>query len=325
MDKFSLLNSKNDNSDIIVSRKFTSSLLSEGITLGSIILLWWCDKKSYNTPAPKYFLERYSINTINEFERLINKGFLGWSTPKDHISTLGKDELKYILKNKSLSTTGQKKILVERIQKNISDETLSQYILKKTYKVTESGTKLLKKYSNIIWGHKNQSNDGLIDAFTFKDKLTNSPTEYALEILQDAFSDDIKSGDLMYAALRLRNISIYLDGDLDSLLDSFCFQISGIIYTKDYLCWNEEEYPYISKDIKNEIIRNTLSELDVENRFKQSWERCYKLFPMSIVNNESDALDLLFLSINDDKKSFTLLMHKLYKKSLDEFKYNSEY
>lgn len=309
-------------SEIEVARSYNKHLLSEGISLGSVVLLWWCDGKSIEAYIPRYFLYDYSINANIEFIKLFDKGFLRWSTPKEHLESLKVIELKNILEKYGLPVSGRKKIeLIDRIKANLTDEDLATNINGKVYKVTELGNSILRKYSNIIWGHKNNSKDGSVNAFTFENKLTGTPESYAIEILENAFILDIKNRDFGMSTIRLKNISNYRGGDIDALMQSFCIEISGLNNSGRYL-WVPEYYPHLGKSLKAEIVRNDLNDIEIEDRLKTAWEICYKLFPMSIVNTKQDALDLLFLALNEDKEKFDLLIKKLYKKAPDKYKLN---
>lgn len=309
-------------SEIEVARSYNKHLLDEGISLGSVVLLWWCDGKSIETYIPRYFLYDYSINANVEFIKLFDKGFLRWSTPKEHLESLKVIELKSILEKYDLPVSGRKKMeLINRIKANLTDDDLATIIVGKAYKVTELGNSILNKYSNIIWGHKNNSKDGSVNAFTFEKKLTGTPESYAIEILEDTFISDIKNQDFGMSTIRLKNISNYKGGDIDALMQSFCIEISGLNNSGRYL-WATEYYPYLGKSLKAEIVRNDLNEIEIENKFKEAWEVCYKLFPMSIVNNNQEALELLFLALNEDKDGFNFLIKKLYKKAPDKYKLN---
>lgn len=307
-------------SQVEIARSYDKHLLEDGISLGSIILLWWSDGKSKDAYIPQYFLYDYFINANNESQKLFSKGLLRWSNPEEHLEKLKVVELKNILEKNGLSVTGRKKIeLIERIKANLSNDVLSNFIVDKVYKVTSSGKILLDKYSNIIWGHKNNSKDGIINAFTFEKNLTISPTDYAIEILEHHFIKDLKNQDFGLATNCLRNISQYKNGDLETLLQIFCFEISGLQNSFRYLSWYGY-YPHLGKSIKAEITQSNINELEIEKIFKQVWNKCYQLFPVSIVNKESDALNLLFLALNENKEEFDNTVKKLYKQVPDKFK-----
>ncbi|WP_195935759.1 SAP domain-containing protein [Lactococcus lactis] len=305
------------------TRTYDKHMLEEGIPLGSLVLLWWSEGKKVDSTVPQYFLYDYSINSKKEVEKLFSKGYLRWSTPKEHLKSLKVPELKNILADNDLPVSGRKKIeLIERIKTNITDETLSKYITaKSSYKVTEPGEILLKKYSNIIWGHKNNSQDGTINAFTFEKRLIETPNEYAVKLLENSFVKNIKNLDFGLASICLDNISKYKGGDLDALMQRFCFEISGLSNVEYYLSWYGY-FPYLGKSIKSEIAKNDLNEIEIENQFKLAWKKCYALFPSSIVNKESDALDLLFFALNDNKEDFDSLMNELYNKVPSKYKLN---
>ncbi len=307
-------------SNIEIARNYDKHLLAEGLSLGCIVLLWWSDGKSQDAYIPQYFLYDYYINANNEFKKLFDKELLRWSTPKEHLDKLKVVELKEILEKNGLPISGRKKAeLIERIKTNLTDDVLYQYVSKKVYKVTDSGKVLLDKYANIIWGHKNKSKDGTINAFTFEKVLDVSPSEYSISILEGAFVKDIKNHDFGLACNHLNSISKYKNGDLDTLLQAFCIEISGLQNFDNYVAWYGY-YPYLAKLIKVEITKNDLNEIQIEKRLKQAWEKCYRLFPISIVNKDSDALDLLFLALDENKDQFDLLMNKLYKKVPSKFK-----
>lgn len=152
---------KNDNEQIILAKldaqdkqylaeidngQYEKHILDEGIPVGDIKLLSWIDKKPIDADFPVYFIYGFQINPRNETKVLKKRGFIRFATPSESLQGLLVAELKEILRKNNLPVSGKKEILLKRIQDNLTDEILSNYVNKKYYCVTESGLELLKKY-----------------------------------------------------------------------------------------------------------------------------------------------------------------------------------
>lgn len=301
-------------------RTYDRHMLSEGIPLGDILLLYKSDGKPENDYVPSYLLYDYNINATDEYDNLLGKGYLRWGTPKENLDILKVTDLKNILKFHQLPMTGRKQDLINRICDNLSEDEVSTFATDRCYKITESGSALLDKYKNVIWGHRNSSQDGIVNAFSFENRLSEDPVQVAVELLENSIPAEIQKGHFDIASSRYEQMSNYKDGDVLPLMQSFCLQISGLGNYSGELLECPEYWRGISTPMKSSIALDRLTDTDIENAFREAWRKTYPLFPISVVNNEQDALNLLFFALNNKKKDFDALMKALYKKVPKEYR-----
>ena len=99
---------------------------------------------------PAFWIFQIGIGSPNFLlQSLTKRGYLTLGTCKDSLALLRNSELKEILKHLGLPVSGKKEVLISRIQKNINEEGLNQYIPFRKYKLTELGKSVLEKYPSI--------------------------------------------------------------------------------------------------------------------------------------------------------------------------------
>lgn len=316
------LNIPSEDELIEEARQYRYHILEENLPVGDIILLNWCNNSSHSN-FPRYFLFDYGINADSEVKKLLSLNYLRYATPFEILEKKTMVELKSILSIKDLKSSRAKAETIEKIKENFSEDELTPYTVNnKIYKVTDSGKVLLEKYKNIIWGHENNSKDGLVNAFTFEENLTTDPVELAVHILENDCTKNIMNGDFGLAYSNLRQISDYKKGDFNSLLSSFCIEISGL-QNGEIVSWYDEFPEYLGKSLRALIAQNELSDLEIENRANNIWQNLSPLFPVSIVNDSKTAITLLFYLINDKRTAYKTTMKELYKKVPESYKYDS--
>lgn len=299
-------------------------ILDEGITIPQLILLWWSDGRLVNSFS-SFFQYDYHIEGSKEIKKLFELGYIREATPTESINKLKVPELKQILRDNSLPVSGNKPFLIERILENIQEDIFETYQKEKFYKVTESGKYLLEKYQNIIWGHENKIY-GIIDAFTFEKHLTVDPSEYSITILETTFLNSVREKDYYKINNLLLEISNLKNGDIDALLQRFCFEISGVSGSGEYLYIDWEnlnsQFLYLTEYIKIEINKHDISDFELVRKITKAWDICSKWLPVSLVTNSTQATDLLFYCLNGDKENFYDLIIKLYNNVPQKYKYD---
>lgn len=137
--------------------------LEEGLLPGEIILLDWSNHKSEHANIPAYFEYDYGLNADIDRHKLIRLGYLTDASPSESLESLRMPELKDILWSNGQKVSGRKVDLIHRITEQIDENLYSSAIPIKSLVCTPTGDKLLKKYSHLVWAHKHNSKDGIIN------------------------------------------------------------------------------------------------------------------------------------------------------------------
>lgn len=137
--------------------------LEEDLLPGEIILLEWSNHKSEHASIPAYFEYDYGLNAAIDRQKLIRLGYLTVASPSESLESLRVPELKDILRSNSQKLSGKKLELIQRITENIDENLYSSAIPIRSLVCTQAGDKLLKKYSHLVWAHKHNSKDGIIN------------------------------------------------------------------------------------------------------------------------------------------------------------------
>ena len=117
-------------------------------------LKFW-NKKRTDFEVPPYYSENtFGKNVIPALQRLLDAGYLELGDMEQRISLKTIPELKAILADRELKTSGKKKELVHRLLDNIGEEVLEELFPVNVYKITEKGWVALEPYSII------EDNDG---------------------------------------------------------------------------------------------------------------------------------------------------------------------
>lgn len=147
----------------VESKKLNDSCIRSrnGLTVGEILLLEYCKKGNYPNPQGGYqgfWWFDYGIKDAGAvLKTLENRGFIRYASPIERIETLKVAQLKEILKELDLQTTGKKSDLIERIKNSDNLSVLDGYFKDKKYTLTELGENELKENEYIPYmnSHKN--------------------------------------------------------------------------------------------------------------------------------------------------------------------------
>lgn len=137
--------------------------LEEGILPGDIILLMWSDKKASQMTPPLYFKYDYGIDAISHRQQLISAGYLKYADSYELVEALSVSQLKEILRKNNLPVSGRKKELINRIKEKAPDESYAENFSETFLVASSQGQQLLQKYENLVWAHKHNSKDGIVN------------------------------------------------------------------------------------------------------------------------------------------------------------------
>ena len=139
-------------------RKKTSYPSKRGLYVAEILLLEYCSYGKYPKPSSGYpglWWFEYGIRDVGyALESLENRGFLQWAPLEHSISSLKVDELKQILEQSGLPTTGKKADLVQRISLEIPREKIDLPPSAFKYELTDLGKDELQKNGYVPYMHK---------------------------------------------------------------------------------------------------------------------------------------------------------------------------
>ncbi|MGX7395649.1 SAP domain-containing protein [Carnobacterium mobile] len=147
--------------DPILTKKTTI-----GLTPGEIILLDWCNGTLEHKLFPQYFKYNYDVDGRKSVKKLINQEFLEYGSYNNQLESLKVKELKEILANNNLTSTGKKADLIEKI----IESAIKVNDLPNTYSLTFKGRETVRDYEHIILAHKDKYFD-VSNAIFYKNKL----------------------------------------------------------------------------------------------------------------------------------------------------------
>ena len=139
-------------------RKRSSYPSARGLYVAEIMLLEYCNHGKYPKPNggyPGFWWFKYGIRDVGHaLESLKNRGFIQWAAKAGSISGLKVEELRQILIDSNLPTTGKKSDLIARIQTEVPDDriVIPNYVPK--YELTELGRIELEENGYIPYMHK---------------------------------------------------------------------------------------------------------------------------------------------------------------------------
>ena len=109
---------------------------------------------------PQFWRYEYAVDDPAALlKSLYKKGFIREATAKESLSQLKVSELKSILSELGLKTTGKKDELLKRIKESASEEDLSSRILDRRYALTEAGEKELQVNQYVPYMHSHKYYD----------------------------------------------------------------------------------------------------------------------------------------------------------------------
>lgn len=139
-------------------RKGTCIPSRNGLYVAEILLLEYCSKGSYPNPKngyPGFWWFKYGIRDVGGMLRsLEERGYIQFKSAKDSVSKLTIAQLKEILIQHNLLTSGKKSDLVERVVSSVSEENLLGQGIEPKYELTDYGKQELEENEYVPYMHK---------------------------------------------------------------------------------------------------------------------------------------------------------------------------
>ncbi|WHH58274.1 SAP domain-containing protein [Petroclostridium sp. X23] len=261
---------------------FNNNLQPNTSSLSPVEVLFLNYINGRNTQNPNiagYWTYEYNLNYKKVIDKLINNGYIKESDYKFNISKLKIDELKKMLINRSLKTTGKKAELIKRILDNYSEEECKKLFNQSFFQLTEKAVELLSHNKHILYIHSKKSYFAItVDAADKVKKLNPHYTEYdvALHILREDLGKHYKNKDwglyrnVIYAISLVYGDLEEYELQLNSLFEICYRDLSGLsnsnhIDSKDLVC--------LAPGIINSIIRIqeklSLSDQELKTKYLQ--------------------------------------------------------
>lgn len=152
-------------------------------------LQFW-NKKRTDFQIPQYYQDTaFGRNVGPALQRLLDGGFLTLGTPEQRVSLKTVPELKAILADKELKTTGKKAELVHRVLDNFDPDELDDIFPVNVYQITDKGWDALEPYSII-----EESKQHLLDLpyYRLMNEKQKHPDEEDKVIIVRMLSEDIQ-------------------------------------------------------------------------------------------------------------------------------------
>lgn len=141
-------------------RKLRSYPSARGLYVAEILLLEYCTYGNYPNPSSGYpglWWFAYGIRDVGKALRsLEERGFVQWAPKAKCLEHLKVADLKQILQNAGLPTTGKKTELIDRITSEISDDKLDLPNYAPKYELTELGRQELEDNGYVPYMHKHK-------------------------------------------------------------------------------------------------------------------------------------------------------------------------
>ena len=141
-------------------RKKTTFPSSNGLYIGEIMLLEYCNKGTYPKPKngyPGFWWFKYGIRDIGHaLESLEKRGFIRWGNKFELLTGLKIKDLKSIASSFNIKVNQSKENLINEIKNNIIEKDLPDEFFSNKYVLTELGQKELKENEYVVYMHKNK-------------------------------------------------------------------------------------------------------------------------------------------------------------------------
>ncbi|WP_251855383.1 SAP domain-containing protein [Enterococcus italicus] len=288
----------------------------DGLLIGEIILLDWCNHQLKSIAPPGYFAFTYGINYNNSIEKLFSKKLIRIGSPSESLSTLKAPELKEILRAHDLKISGKKIDLISRIQSNIEEDDYSDSI-KESFVITNLGKSILDKYELLVWAHKNGSKDYVVTPASVLPYISSRKNfeKIALKISSDEFIKNIRLNNfpmaqvnLMYQSQLYKKMNDYPTALTNTLL-GLLFEFIGSNNT------NGHDHVYFFKNsifvnnYKSELVdfqkRLNLTNDAILSEMSTVYDAYEKNLPaIKLFENKQEVLDALNVILNGTTENF---------------------
>ncbi len=153
-----------------------------------ILMLYYAPKYCYNeNKFPQFWYYKYAVDNPQKLLiSLMERGFIRVVNANESIDILKIDELKKILSDEGLKTTGKKADLVKTVKEEISEEKLLKIVSKRKYVLTELGESEIKDNEYVIYLHNYKYDN--ISIWEINERLQGHPKQLWRDIIWGALN-----------------------------------------------------------------------------------------------------------------------------------------
>ncbi|MFB9974579.1 SAP domain-containing protein [Allobacillus sp. SKP2-8] len=300
--------------------------LDIGLLPGQIVLLDWIDGKSNDSSFPGYFEYQYGIEPARTVNTLLSSGYLRESTPIESVSSLRVPEIKEILKSKDLKVSGKKADLISRIEENFDSEEVKPFLKTSSFKITDFGNDVLKRYYYIVPAHKYSSQDGTYNVATVLQYMNSigsdekpSNDEIAWSLYTKAYAKYKKEGS--YGLMRNTIFSMAEQLQKENKSEEaitfyfrvFILDLSGSS-NSEYLAWPEllTIAPGLISRVQTILEKNNINAIDIY--FDEAWNMSNKDVPFHYFDKNT-VYEFLLEALENDNGDLSSINSSIFHKA----------
>lgn len=165
--------------------------LSDDLSYLDVKALRFWNKKRTDFVVPSHYSESaFGRNVEPALQRLLSCGYLALGDMRQRISLKTVNELKAILSEHELKTSGNKPELIQRILDNFDDDSLEMLFPVNTYRITEEGQRAIEPYSIL---EDNDTHSLGLSYYRLMQAKKNYPTDDNNTILTRLLSEDVQN------------------------------------------------------------------------------------------------------------------------------------
>lgn len=202
--------------------------------LDASALRFW-NKKTTDFQIPSYYSETaFGRNVEPARERLLADGYLSLGSMEQRIALKTVPELKAILADKELKTSGKKQELVYRILENFDSDVLEALFPINVYCITEKGLSVLEPYSIV---EESKSHSLGLSYYRLIQAKEANPSKSDHELLTQLLSEDIQqcyqNQDRSGYQAKITTAARFMQEIGEVQLSFECYSLSFFMWTRD--------------------------------------------------------------------------------------------
>lgn len=202
--------------------------------LDASALRFW-NKKTTDFQIPSYYSETaFGRNVEPARERLLEDGYLSLGSMEQRIALKTVPELKAILADKELKTSGKKQELVYRIIENFDPDVLEALFPINVYCITEKGLSALEPYSIV---EESKSHSLGLSYYRLIQAKEANPSKSNHELLTQLLSEDIQqcyqNQDRSGYQAKITTTARFMQEIGEVQLSFECYSLSFFMWTRD--------------------------------------------------------------------------------------------
>lgn len=252
-------------------------------------LKFWAGKKT-DFVIPAYYKDTaFGRNVGPALERLLSEGYLDFGSTEKRIALKTVPEIKAILADYELKTTGKKAELVQRVINNLSLDEIEEAFPVQTYELTAKGENALRPYSVL----NENRNYGLgLSSYRLLSERGKSPDENDYSLIQRLLKEDIDTclatGDHAKCQQQLANMAMFFNGhgDTEKALD--CYIISFFLWSREYEAYHMQSISAQSEYMAKQLERyGQLCGLTIGQLISRMGSVCRDVNPFELSSNRN--------------------------------------